>query len=292
MTSENGLEWNKPDSGCSGTADVSVLAVIGRQVTAHRKMETQSGGRQGTTFVSKKVTTMALVTLRIVDGVDRGRVYEDLPTPITVGREEGNVVRLSDERVSRFHLKIQEDRNRIVLTDLASTNGTRVNGEPVQVAEIRPGDLITLGKTVILVGSRQQIAQRLAELRKRLEEERQKQGKAAPEDGVASSEWSSSWYSPSLDSELHWEEEAESLRPIAELIPPEIPADLSPAQLAQLAELLQFFHLRLRRVIRTGTVHAASEDEHVTLDQRQWQSLLDLYARLAEYLRAIGEPPL
>jgi len=166
---------------------------------------------------------MALVTLRIVDGVDRGRVYEDLPTPITVGREEGNVVRLSDERVSRFHLKIQEDRNRIVLTDLASTNGTRVNGEPVQVAEIRPGDLITLGKTVILVGSRQQIAQRLAELRKRLEAERQKKGKASPEEAVSSSEWSSSWYSPSLDSELHWEEEAESLRPIAELIPPEFP---------------------------------------------------------------------
>ena len=66
---------------------------------------------------------MALVTLRIVDGVDRGRVYEDVPTPITVGREEGNVVRLSDERVSRFHLKIQEDRNLLVLTDLASTNG-------------------------------------------------------------------------------------------------------------------------------------------------------------------------
>lgn len=235
---------------------------------------------------------MALVTLRIVDGVDRGRVYEDLPTPITVGREEGNVVRLSDERVSRFHLKIQEDRNRIVLTDLASTNGTRVNGEPVQIAEIRPGDIITIGKSVILVGSRQQIAQRLAELRKRLEKEREAHRGLVADDRSPGSELSSSWYSPSLDSELHWDEEAEALRPIAELVPPELPEDLSPAQLAQLAELLQFFHLRLRRVIRSGTVHRGDEKELITLDQRQWQSLLDLYARLAEYLRAIGEPPI
>lgn len=235
---------------------------------------------------------MALVTLRIVDGVDRGRVYEDLPTPITVGREEGNVVRLSDERVSRYHLKIQEDRNRIVLTDLASTNGTRVNGEPVQVAEIRPGDLITLGKTVILVGSRQQIAQRLSELRKRLEKEQERLPEVFAAASESSSEISSSWYSPSLDSELHWEEGAETLRPIAELVPPELPGDLSPAQMAQLAELLQFIHLRLRRVIRSSVVCDNDEQERVTLNQRQWQSLLDLYARLAEYLRAIGEPPL
>jgi len=31
--------------------------------------------------------------------------------------------------VSRFHLKIQEDHTRVVLTDLESTNGTKVNGE-------------------------------------------------------------------------------------------------------------------------------------------------------------------
>ena len=33
-----------------------------------------------------------------------------------------------------------------------------------------------------------------------------------------------------------------------------------------------------------------SKGERVSLEQRQWQNLLDLYGRLAGYLRSIGEP--
>ena len=100
---------------------------------------------------------MALVTLRIVDGADRGRVFENMPTPLTIGREEGNSVQLNDERVSRFHVKIQDDQEKLVLTDLQSTNGTKVNGESVQLWVLRPGDLLTLGRTMLLVGAREQI---------------------------------------------------------------------------------------------------------------------------------------
>jgi len=56
---------------------------------------------------------MAAITLRVLDGADRGKVFEDLPTPLTIGREEGNSVQLNDERISRFHLKIQEDQDKI-----------------------------------------------------------------------------------------------------------------------------------------------------------------------------------
>ena len=58
---------------------------------------------------------MAEITLRVLDGADRGRVYDGLQTPITVGREEGNAVQLNDERISRFHIKIQEDQEKLVL---------------------------------------------------------------------------------------------------------------------------------------------------------------------------------
>ena len=56
-------------------------------------------------------------------------IFDDVPTPLTIGREEGNPIQLNDERISRFHLKIQEDEGKLVLTDLESTNGTKVNGE-------------------------------------------------------------------------------------------------------------------------------------------------------------------
>ena len=45
---------------------------------------------------------MALVTFQVIDGVDKGRVFLDLPTPVTLGREEGNTIRLNDERISRI----------------------------------------------------------------------------------------------------------------------------------------------------------------------------------------------
>ncbi len=108
---------------------------------------------------------MADVTLRVLDGADRGRVYERLPTPVTIGREEGNIVQLNDERISRYHIKIQEDGGKLVLTDLESTNGTRVNGEDVQLRILRFGDVIAVGRSVLLYGTKDQIVGRLDELR-------------------------------------------------------------------------------------------------------------------------------
>ena len=51
---------------------------------------------------------MTRVTLKVLDGADRGRVYDAMETPITIGREEGNAIQLNDDRISRFHIKIQE----------------------------------------------------------------------------------------------------------------------------------------------------------------------------------------
>ena len=80
---------------------------------------------------------MTGITIRVLDGADRGRVFANLSPPITIGREEGNTIQLNDERVSRFHVKIQEDHNRLVITDLESTNGSKVNGTNVKGATHR-----------------------------------------------------------------------------------------------------------------------------------------------------------
>src|SRR6187401_3112733 len=88
---------------------------------------------------------IAGITIRVLDGADRGRVFDNLLPPISIGREEGNSIQLNDERVSRYHVKIQEDHNRLVITDLESTNGTKVNGEDIQLRILRYGDMIQLG---------------------------------------------------------------------------------------------------------------------------------------------------
>jgi hypothetical protein len=72
------------------------------------------------------------------------------------------------------------------------------------------------------------------------------------------------------------------------LAPPELPRGLSPGQAAQLAEFLQYLHLRIRGLIQS--VGPVAKSERMTLEQRQWQNVLDIQQRLAGYLRSVGEP--
>ncbi len=222
---------------------------------------------------------MTMITFRVIDGADRGREFAEVATPLTIGREEGNAIQLNDDRVSRFHLKIQEDQNKIVLADLESTNGTKVNGETVQLWILRPGDVISLGRSVLVFGSREEIARRLASLRGADVAE----GVTMPIEELAGEAGSFS-----LDYELNLGDDPDALVLLHTLLPPELPSALSPGQLAQLAEVLQYLHMRIRGLIES--VHAKPKSDHVTLDMRQWQNLIDIQDRLANYLHTIGEP--
>jgi predicted component of type VI protein secretion system len=220
---------------------------------------------------------MAQITLRVLDGADRGRVFEDLPTPVTIGREEGNSLQLNDERVSRFHVKVQEDQDKLVITDLESTNGTKVNGEDIQLRILRFGDIISIGRSVLLFGSREQIAGRLAALR----------GESAGLGTISSIDDPAP--AAALDFELNWSADPDIQSTLHTLQAPDLPERLSPGQAAQLCELLEYLHIRMRELL--GTVAIESDAERVTLEVRQWQNLVDLQARLALYLRSIGQPP-
>ena len=107
---------------------------------------------------------MALITLSVLEGLERGRIYEDLETPVSIGREEDNLIQLNDERVSRIHAKLQEDRSEVILTDLNSTNGSRVNGHPVQLRVLQPGDHVQIGRCTLLYGNDAQIAEHARQL--------------------------------------------------------------------------------------------------------------------------------
>jgi pSer/pThr/pTyr-binding forkhead associated (FHA) protein len=216
---------------------------------------------------------MAQITLRVLDGTDRGRVFEQMTPPITIGREEGNTIQLNDERVSRFHVKIQEDHGKLVLTDLESTNGTKVNGEAIQLRILRFGDMISIGRSVLLFGSREEIASRLSRLKG---EPSSIHASASASHSGSQAEISDEWLSPG------W---AEKLRN-SDL--PAIPEHLSPGQNAQLSELLEFINSRIQGL--TSKVELDRKSQKAIFDFYQWQQLLDMQSRIAEFLRQIGDP--
>jgi FHA domain-containing protein len=73
--------------------------------------------------------------------------------PVTIGRSADNDVAIRDSRVSRHHARLQARRGTLVLTDLGSTNGTRVNGFSVDEVVLGQGDRIQVGDTVLQVDS-------------------------------------------------------------------------------------------------------------------------------------------
>ncbi|MBI5502339.1 MAG: FHA domain-containing protein, partial [Deltaproteobacteria bacterium] len=64
----------------------------------------------------------------------------------TVGRKEGNVIRLTERNVSRNHARILRENGRFYLNDLGSYNGTRLNGRRIRgKMPLSPGDEIGIG---------------------------------------------------------------------------------------------------------------------------------------------------
>lgn len=67
--------------------------------------------------------------------------------PVVIGRLPECTVMLGDPNVSRRHAELRRRGNEVLVRDLQSTNGTRVNGVPVTEHVLADGDEITVGTT-------------------------------------------------------------------------------------------------------------------------------------------------
>ena len=74
--------------------------------------------------------------------------------PLVVGRDCDGLI-LADQRVSRRHTGFEPSGDKIQVTDLGSSNGTSVNGAVIAGPTLAgPGDLISIGNTLISVQAR------------------------------------------------------------------------------------------------------------------------------------------
>jgi pSer/pThr/pTyr-binding forkhead associated (FHA) protein len=63
---------------------------------------------------------------------------------IVVGRHPRCDTRLHSNRVSRRHCCMSAVRSEVVVKDLGSTNGIRINGHRVRIGRLRPGDVLSI----------------------------------------------------------------------------------------------------------------------------------------------------
>ena len=93
-------------------------------------------------------TLLAAPILRLRTGPNAGKVY-DIRSALRLGRHPYNEISLNDPAVSRYHCWIVIEDGRVLIEDLASVNGTFLNGERVtKRVPLKPGDTLGLGGTV------------------------------------------------------------------------------------------------------------------------------------------------
>jgi pSer/pThr/pTyr-binding forkhead associated (FHA) protein len=233
------------------------------------------------------------VTFQVLEGVDRGKVFRDLATPVTIGREEGNLLRLNDERVSRFHAKVQTDNDDVILTDLESTNGTRVNGRVVQIRRLRPGDRISVGRSLLLFGSNEQIAARMATLASQTKLGTPTGSDESPLGPVLPTVQANTnlmQFDGDQEFDLNIKDNVTVTAGglfVRNFPLPPLPLKLTPSQAARFAEILDLLHRGLSHA--TENIESNEEGTQINLSFGDWQKVLGVQMLLALYCRAITE---
>ncbi len=69
------------------------------------------------------------------------------PGPWTVGRSDENEIVINDPNVSRKHARLLRAHNGFIVEDLGSTNGTLLDGAPIDRERIESGDELTFGQS-------------------------------------------------------------------------------------------------------------------------------------------------
>jgi FHA domain/FhaA, N-terminal domain len=105
----------------------------------------------GTRVFEIPVPRVPVATLEVREP---GRLSRTIPFtgPMRIGRSPDCELAIRDSRASRHHARLHARDGVLVLTDLGSTNGTRVNGQRIREVVLGHGDRILIGETELIVG--------------------------------------------------------------------------------------------------------------------------------------------
>lgn len=103
--------------------------------------------RPALTRTNKKITSTAYLLES-----NTKRRFQLFQTVNKIGRDESNDIAITnDDKISRFHAWILQNKGHFWVEDVGSTNGTLFNGKPlVSRTQLNPGDEITFGKTQLV----------------------------------------------------------------------------------------------------------------------------------------------
>ncbi len=90
-----------------------------------------------------------LLVLYALDPALIGRQFLLVDLPLSVGRSAQNTIMLRDPSISRYHCRIEQHEDGYLICDLGSRNGSRLNGQKVEIAPLQQGDHIKIGTSIL-----------------------------------------------------------------------------------------------------------------------------------------------
>jgi len=102
------------------------------------------------TVVSEGAGEPAFAYLIMKSGAKAGANFPLKKATIKIGRDAGNDIHLDDKKASREHAKLKLEDGTYTIYDLASSNGTYVNGVKIQTQNLSDSDEVQIGDSVLV----------------------------------------------------------------------------------------------------------------------------------------------
>ena len=92
-----------------------------------------------------------LTRLTTTEGHGEGNVLDlDALNVVTIGRGPDSTIQVKDPDASRNHCKIERVGDNWIIADVKSRNGTLINDKRIEIATLKPGDRVCVGRTKFL----------------------------------------------------------------------------------------------------------------------------------------------
>ncbi len=111
-----------------------------------RIFRTEKSGEQSTAAISAEEAEQHGLAREVTELILENSTHSlEGPGPWNIGRSEENDIVIADPNVSRRHARLSRSENGFIVEDLGSTNGTLLDGAPIDRERIESGDELTFG---------------------------------------------------------------------------------------------------------------------------------------------------
>lgn len=125
----------------------------GQKLDASGQCSCQQLGSTAPAVSASVITRTGVLRLVGMNGVYAGREFPIQDDLVTVGRDMNNPIALPDDStISRRHAQLMRESGNLTVQDLGSSNGTYVNGSPIQAETLlQTGDTVQFGSSLFRV---------------------------------------------------------------------------------------------------------------------------------------------